>query len=309
MDSPTQIENQTPKEKPVVISSEGENKKISFKFSFVNPKILATLTVLVLMITGIGAGVYLTQQPSQTVTQANFKPVNVIFQPPQLNTVEGEEFYLDVYASSNGNQITGANLKIEYPLSLTLKSITPGEYLPQILVPPVISQGSASVSIGTDGNSGVSGNGILASLIFTSNPGSSDSTAEIKFSPDTKISVLNRTNQDQLDSFGTSLVTISISSASDSASASASASAQESPASLDTELIESTPSAPQPSSLTESEVSTDFNNDGLTNSIDLSLMYSGWGTPETETQQKADLNSDGIINGIDYAIFLPNFRL
>lgn len=303
MDSPTQIENQTPKEKPVVISSEGENKKISFKFSFVNPKILATLTVLVLMITGISAGVYLTQQPSQTVTQANFKPVSVIFQPPQLNTVEGEEFYLDIYASSNGNQITGANLKIEYPLSLTLKSITPGEYLPQILVPPVISQGSASVSIGTDGNSGVSGNGILANLIFTSNSGSSDSTAEIKFSPDTKISVLNRTDQDQLDSFGTSQVTISTS------SASASASSQESSASLDTELIESTASAPEPSSLTESEVSTDFNNDGLTNSIDLSLMYSGWGTPETETQQKADLNSDGKVNGIDYAIFLPNFRL
>ncbi len=56
-----------------------------------------------------------------------------------------------------------------------------------------------------------------------------------------------------------------------------------------------------------SAASYDFSEDGMVNSIDLSVMYSGWGTPKNETQQKADLNEDGIINGIDYSIFLPHF--
>lgn len=54
--------------------------------------------------------------------------------------------------------------------------------------------------------------------------------------------------------------------------------------------------------------SYDFNNDSAANSIDMSIMYAGWGTPKNDQQKKADLNGDGIINGIDYSIFLPNFN-
>lgn len=52
----------------------------------------------------------------------------------------------------------------------------------------------------------------------------------------------------------------------------------------------------------------DFNGDNTANSIDLSIMYAGWGTPKNDQQKKADMNSDGIINGIDYSIFLPHFN-
>lgn len=52
----------------------------------------------------------------------------------------------------------------------------------------------------------------------------------------------------------------------------------------------------------------DFSDDGIVNSVDLSVMYSGWGIPQNDNQRKADLNKDGIVNGIDYAIFLPHFN-
>lgn len=300
MDSPTQIENQTPKEKPVVISSEG-GKKASFKFSLVNPKILAMMTVLLLMVGGIGTGVYLIQQPQQTTTQATSTPVDLVFQPSEIQTEEGSEFNTNIYASSNNNQITGADLKIEYPISLTLKTVTPGEFLPKVLIPPSISEGSASLSLGTEGTSGVTGNGVVATLTFKSNGGSANE-ANIKLSPQSKINVLNRTPGAVVDSFGSAKVIIS--SVQQSPPPSPSPSPIPLP-SLITSLNISSQSA-SPSAITGS---TDFNDDGLTNSIDLSFMYSGWGTPQTDGQKKADLNTDGIINGIDYSIFLPKFRL
>jgi hypothetical protein len=64
-------------------------------------------------------------------------------------------------------------------------------------------------------------------------------------------------------------------------------------------------SASEAASLTEVY---DFNGDETANSIDLSIMYAGWGTPKNDQQRKADLNEDGTINGIDYSMFLPYFN-
>lgn len=52
----------------------------------------------------------------------------------------------------------------------------------------------------------------------------------------------------------------------------------------------------------------DFNDDDTANSMDLSIMYAGWGIPKNDQQKRADLNSDGTINGIDYSMFLPYFN-
>lgn len=302
MDSPTAIENQTPKEKPIVITADGARKS-QFKFSFVNPKILAGMTVLLLLIGGVGTGVYLIQKPQQATTQATSSPVDLVFQPSQIQTSKGTDFNADVYVNSNDNQITATNLTVKYdPEVLTLKSITPGQFLPKILIPPVISEGLASISLGTDGNSGVAGSGVVATLLFEAKPGASANSSEISFDPaTTKISVLNRSQESASDTFGNAQVTL------DPASAQPSASPETSPSPIVTEVLQSTASAQ--SSGATSTGSTDFNNDGLTNSIDLSVLYSGWGDPETDTQKKADLNNDGKINGMDYAVFLPKFKL
>lgn len=303
MDSPTAIENQTPKEKPIVITSEG-SKKPQFKFSFVNPKILAAMTILLLLIGGVGTGVYLIQKPQQTTTQANLTPVDLIFQPSQIRTERGTEFNADIYVNSNNNQITGTDLHIKYdPTVLTLKSIAPGQFLPKIIIPPVISEGSASISLGTDGNSGVAGNGVVATLLFEAKSESSEPASEITFDPTgTKINVLNRSDENNSDSLGKAQITINTASTPQTPSPNPSPSTPPAQA-------ESLDSSDSGSNSSGSSQITDFNGDGQTNSIDLSVMYSGWGTPETAVQKKADLNSDGKINGIDYSIFLPKFRL
>jgi hypothetical protein len=283
MDSPTATLDQTPKEKPVVITS---SKKNFFKYSFVNPKFLGGMMVLLLLVSGVGVGVYLTQKPQQIISQASLEPVNLLFQPPEIAAKSGSQFSIDVFTTAGDNQITGADLIIRFdPEILTLKSITPKDFLPKILIPPKIASGSASISLGTDGSSGVSGSGIIANLLFSVKESSSSATSEITFDPNlSRIRILNRTSENAGDTLGTAQITIK-------------------PASTAPPL---TPT-PQPSNGSPSP-GYDFNGDGQINSIDMSLMYSAWGNPETDTQKKADVNGDGVVNGMDYSVMLPKFQ-
>lgn len=298
MPDSTIITNQTPKEKPVVITSEG-SKKNMFKFSFVNPKILGAMTVLLLLIGGVGAGVYLTQVRQQATTQATLSGVDLTFKPAELQVAADSEFSVDIFISSKDSQITSTDLTVKYdPQLLTLSSVTPKQFLPKILIQPYIGAGSASVSLGTDGNSGVSGSGVIASLVFKVNSQNETSSGQISFDPvHTKINVLNRSD-DANDSLGSAKITVG-----PAASPGADHSASSNPA-----PSENPSASPAQSPSNESSISPDFNGDGRTNSIDLSIMYSGWGSPKTDIQKKADLNNDGVVNGIDYAIFLPKFK-
>ena len=286
MDSPTQVVDQTPKEKPVVITS-SNNKKDMFKFSIANPKILGALTVLLLLIGGIGSGVYLTQTPQQTTSQASLTGVDLTFQPSEIQAQSASEFNVDIFASANDNQITSTDLTIKYdPQVLRLKSITPGQFLPKILVEPNIEPDKAFVSLGTDGNSGISGSGIIAGLVFEVKDDTPQNSTQITFDPEvTEIKVLNRGDEGISDTLGNAQVVINT--------------IQKTP------VPEQEANPSEPASFEES----DFNGDGKTNSVDLSILYSGWGTPQSDVQKKADLNKDQIINGIDYSSFLPKFKL
>lgn len=289
------IQNQTPKDKPVVITAEGFSKKNSFKFSFVNPKILSAMTVLLLMIGGIGTAVYLTQKPQQISSLASVTMVDLVFQPSQVSTQAGKNFTLDVFANSKDVKITGVNLTFNYDSQfLQLKSITPKQFLPKILVEPKISSGSASISLGPAGSEGITGNGILASLVFKAIKPTDSLPTEISI--DETQSQINTLDQAQIKTnFGTAKITaLPGTNVNDTQPASTSAQIN----------IPPTQTA-SGSGLTNT---SDFNSDSLVNSVDLSIMYSGWGNPKTEVQKKADLNGDGIINGIDYSLMLPKFK-
>jgi len=290
----TTIVDQTPKEKPVVLTSSG-NKKPIFKFSFANPKILATLTVFLLLIGGIGTGVYLTQKPPQTTTEATTpQSVQLIFRPEVVDANVASQFRVDVFANAGESKITSVDLTFDYDASaLTLISIVPGQFLPKILIPPQINSGTATISLGTDGNDGVSGSGIIAGLVFEA---IKPSATTIAFNPGkTTINVLNRSPENAHDTLGGAQVNITSSSSSIKNDQSAS------PSALPAEL--------SGTSSTSNDKASDFNDDGFINSIDLSLLYSGWGNPKTDVQKKADLNQDGVINGVDYSFFLPKFQL
>lgn len=94
-------------------------------------------------------------------------------------------------------------------------------------------------------------------------------------------------------------------SATKSAQATGSASTASGSGSLESIVIPEIDSSP---SAIPVEESYDFNGDNAANSLDLSIMYAGWGTPENDQQNMADINKDGTINGIDYSIFLPHFN-
>jgi len=287
MDSPTSITDQTPKEKPIVITS-SNTKNPNFKFSLVNPKILGAMTLLLLLIGGIGTGVYLIQSPQQTTSQASLTGVTLSFKPAQIPTTPLSQFSVDVFADAGENKINSADLNFKYdPDSLDLKSISPGQILPKILVGPKIEAGNVLISLGTDGNSGVTGSGIIASLVFEVKQSDSLQT-EISFDQKTTvIKVLNRA-EGLGDIFGKAEVTIS-------------------PSPI-LEVDESTfDNSATPAANNAASVA-DFNNDGLINSIDLSIMYAAWGEPESDIQKKADLNNDDTVNGLDYSTFLPKFK-
>lgn len=290
------------KDKPVVISAENYAKKTVFKFSFVNPKILGLLTVLLLLVGGVGAGVYLTQAPNQTLTQATLTTAEISFKPGAIQTETGSGFNIDVFGNANGNQITGVKLAFKYdPDVLELKSITPKQFLPKILLAPVIASDSAAVSLGTDGNSGISGSGILATLSFQVKTQQATST-QISFEKDkTQVNVLGNTDN-LVGNLDSAKITITPGSPSPPVIPESSASAKV----QDITRIEETL---QPSSQSAALVSEfDFNSDDRINSVDLSVLYSAWGTPETEIQKKADINGDGVVNGLDYARFLPQLQ-
>lgn len=288
------------KDKPVVISVENYNKGGIFKFSYVNPKILGLLTVLLLLIGGVGTGVYLTQTPKQTTTQASLETINLSLQPAKSEVTGSGDFTVDVFTNANNNKITSVNLSINFdPEVLELKSITPRQFLPKVLIEPKISTGSAIFSLGTDGNSGISGSGILAVLTFQPKPGISTST-KIGFNEtSTKVNILG--NPGIAIELSPAEVRINIPGSENQQIASESASLQPQEAS-------SPANTGNTQSAGNDQAEFDFNSDGQINSVDLSLVYSAWGQPETDTQKKADINGDGVVNGLDYSKFLPYLK-
>lgn len=290
------------KDKPVVISAENYAKKNIFKFSFVNPKILGLLTVVLLLVGGVGTGVYLTQTPNQTVTQATLTTAEISFKPSTIQAQSGSAFSIDVFGNANGNQITGVKLAFKYDVAvLELTSISPKQFLPKVLLAPVIASGSAAVALGTDGNSGISGSGVLATLSFRVKTQQATST-QISFEKDkTQVNVLGNPNN-LVGNLDPAKIIITPGPGNSPA-------VKESSASAEVQDITRTGETEQLSSQSAALTSEfDFNSDDQINSVDLSVLYSAWGTPETETQKKADFNGDGIVNGLDYSKFLPQLK-
>lgn len=276
-----------PKDKPVVISAESYAKKNIFKYSYVNPKILGLLSVVLLMIIGVGTGVYLTQVPSKTNTQATLETSEISFKPPAVEIDPNSEFSIDVFANANENQITSTQLTIVYDNNaLDLLSISPKQFLPKVLIAPKISSGSATISLGTDGNSGINGSGVLATLSFRSK-NSPTTTTQISFDEkQTRINVVGN-NNNPITGLASATVTII-------------PTVNEEPVA---------PGVPDPESTSSAnELTFDLNSDSQVNSVDLSILYSAWGDPESEFQKKSDVNSDGIVNGLDYSLILSSLN-
>jgi hypothetical protein len=285
---------------PIVIKNDSSTSTQIKLPSASNGKLILSGILMFLIIAGIGVGVFLARNRTQLNSQASSTPAVLSFNPPQTTIKPGEILKLTIVIDSKDTTISGAELYVSYnPEFLELKSFEKGTFLPNSIGQPETNPGSANLIILANPPNLNRGKGELATITFTALKSTSTPTEVTIDSSKTQIRAQD--NPDNL--FGSAqkaAVTIS-----DLVSSSAEASSSAVPKAGIATLTSQTEAS---QSSTPSEQDKDFNGDGKINSIDLSYMYSGWGTPKTDQQKKAELNGDGIINGIDYSLFLPSFK-
>ncbi len=260
----------------------------------VSPKTVKTLLaglMMMILVSGVGVGVYLVGQKQQLNPKASDQGIDLVITPAQLTKKPDEEFQVTVGVDPKGQGLTGVELYISYKAEdLLLESIDKGQVLTTVGSPSKIGPGTGSITLLSSTTPPTTG-GTLAVLKFKALKLTTGSDIAVD-STKTQIST-PKENTNALGTTKKSTVII----------------ANEAAAVPSIQPIIATPSASiQPTEATSSSSVYDFNNDTMINSIDLSVMYSGWGIPKTDLQLKTDLNKDGVVNGIDYSAFIVHFK-
>lgn len=287
---------------PVVLKSDSSGGS-PIKVPALNFKVFLSAFLIVLIVAGIAVGVYLARNRTQLSSKAAEGIVTLQLTPSQIKATVDEQFSATIEIDSKDLSITGAELQITYDAQiLALEEFEKGDYLPTSVGQAEISSGSATLIILANPPNLNQGKGKLATLKFRAlQPISIPSEIRIDSSK-TQISAQGYEGNVLGSTQIASVLVSEIVSTEDVSEPSPSASESPEPSE------EASPSAsisPSPSSSSQNK---DFNADGKVNSIDLSVLYSAWGTPQTEIQKKADINTDGNVNGIDYSIFLQGFN-
>lgn len=105
---------------------------------------------------------------SQVFAQVSEK-VDLSLNPASQTTAVNQKFNLDVEIDGKSNQVTGADLEINFdPEFLSLESVTPGTYLPTVLISSSIdnTNGSATITLGAQIGNPPTGKGKLMTLEF-----------------------------------------------------------------------------------------------------------------------------------------------
>ncbi len=249
-----------------------------------NLKILAGVFVFLFLVGGVGAGVYLTQKPQNLTSSASEEKVDLAFQPSTKIATPSAQFQADVTINTKTAKAVAAEVYVKFdPEYLRLDSITTKkDFLDQELRAPRLASDSGSFIIGTLNPDGKTGTGILATLNFTALKNTSSPINVTFDAAKTKINVIEHSDNAKgaLDPLA---VTIG----------------------------QGVGNNASPSPSPHIDISYDFNNDTKVNAVDLSILYSAWGTPTTDIQKKADTHPagspDGSVNGLDYSAFLPHF--
>lgn len=141
--------------------------------------------VLVLLATGLVAGLFLVQQ-QQELRKKAAPATTLSILPPTKTASVGDEVILTVQMNTATNTVTGAELHITFDSQkLTLKSFTPlTDLLPVVFASPQIdnTKGTASMTTSAQPANPPQGQGGLATLKFTAKaPGA----ATVSFAPET----------------------------------------------------------------------------------------------------------------------------
>lgn len=149
-------------------------------------KVLVGILILVILLVGIGAGVFLVRQ-RQELRKDAAPATTLSFQPSQGSFKVGETFSLAVAVDTAQNTATAADLRITFdPKKLILTEFKPGTFLPVPLQAPKVdnSQGVATAIFGAQPGNLPQGKGGLGTLVFQSREAGATS---VTFSPQTEI--------------------------------------------------------------------------------------------------------------------------
>lgn len=278
--------------KPVVLKSDNSSSAPFFKPKF-NLKIVGLIVVVLALILGIGAGVYLIKIPLPFAPKASTQASELYFNPADLDVKPDGEFETDVFIDTKDLAISGVEVSVKFdPNYLSLVSFEKGQFLENRATEPEISSGSATLTLLATPPNAKKGVGSLAKLKFKALKETSAATEVSLDSSKTQVASPD-SDTNTISSLRKAFITIKT------------ASSSATPFPVQTFTGSATPSS---GSLSVDITKYDFNGDGKVNSLDLSFMYVNWGTPKSSDGGKADINGDGVVNGVDYAMLLKQFN-
>lgn len=145
--------------------------------------IILILLVVVVMI-GAAIGIYIISTQEQDVRTEAAPPVTLTLSPPSGSYAVGETFTLDMLIDSGGNDITSADIVLNYnPNVIKATGVENGGFLPQEIGDPIITpEGVLIYSVYA--NPAQTGTGLIGTVTFEAlNAG----TSEVIFSDNTVV--------------------------------------------------------------------------------------------------------------------------
>lgn len=158
---------------------------------------VAHILVVLLLLTGIVAGVYLVQKTQIFKPKATVETVDLSLQPSEITANPDQETTLNVFANTHDFSVTAVELHISYdPNMLESVDIEAESALPVILAQRQHGslegdRSEITVTLGTNPEAPLRGNGAIARLSVTPTANFNSSTS-IELTNDTKVTVLER---------------------------------------------------------------------------------------------------------------------
>lgn len=127
----------------------------------------------------------------QSTAPIHAESVQIKFTNDVTSVKKGDEFVVDIYIDTKGKSVTASDLRVKYnPLLLQVQSITPGNFLPVVLLPQQLTSGFARIVLGSDVTNPKNGTGILESVKFKVL--GQGTTANLSFEPSSAVSAIGQ---------------------------------------------------------------------------------------------------------------------
>lgn len=150
--------------------------------------IVSILIVIAALIVSISA----TGKPQEIRKKAANNGVALSLIPAAVTTSSGQEFTEAITANTNDQTVSAAEIHISFDATkLQGVSIDAGTFLPVVLTPGAIGNGTASITVGSQPSAPQKGSGILASVKFKL---LTNTTTDIVFADTTQVAAIGRTD-------------------------------------------------------------------------------------------------------------------